>query len=239
MRIAYLFVFIVLPVVWSFQRPKLASCRSVSRLSYPLLPIKSFGNPVSNEKQVQILLSSENKDICVENRQDDTVIMFGSCIAMSLLFFMPMLVQAVDITVGSGSSIDVPLAVAAVDFQAILAKASSRALDGGTAGASAAAVQGNTPYPFPVTLYHTPNHSLSQSYDTLSSPPHHIPTTYYRRHPLSTIPILLISFTISPYLTHFCLCFCLASVIADVAANSHELSVSVRHQHISSTLRFV
>ena len=157
MRIAYLLVCIVLPVVWSFQRPKLASCRSVSRLSYPLLPIKSFGNPVSNEKQVQILLSSENKDICVENRQDDTVIMFGSCIAMSLLFFMPMLVQAVDITVGSGSSIDVPLAVAAVDFQAILAKASSRALDGGTAGASAAAVQGTitpltTPLSQPITI---------------------------------------------------------------------------------------
>ena len=142
MRIVYLLFCIVWPVVWSFQRPKLPSCKPVSGLSCPLLPIKSLGDhSVSMERQG--LISNEDNDVCVDDHHDDTMIMVGSFTTMSFLLFMPMLVHAMDvITVGSGSSIDVPLAVATVDFQAILAKASSRALDGGTAGASAAAIQG-------------------------------------------------------------------------------------------------
>ena len=90
---------------------------------------------------------------------DNAVIMFGSaCMTMSFVLFMPMmLVHAAAVPMDSSSiaaavgglSIDTAtatpsLAIAAVDFQAIIAKASSRALDGGTAGASAAAIQGIT-----------------------------------------------------------------------------------------------
>ena len=141
MRFVLLFC-TVWPVVWSFQRPKLVSIKPISGRLYPLLPVKSSKRQCNERQQ---LISSDDADVCMDHHHEDAMIMIGSCLTMSFLLFMPMLAQAVDITIPSDtlSSIDTPLAIASVDFQAILAKASSRALDGGTAGASAAAIQGD------------------------------------------------------------------------------------------------
>ena len=146
MRFVLLFCF-VWPGVWSFQRPKMASIKPISGRLSPSLPIKSMDNRLASNGRNRLTSNDHTDgDVGMDDHHEYAMIMVGSCLTLSFLLFMPILAQAVDITVPSGtlSSIDVPLPIATVDFQAILAKATSRAVDGGTAGASAAAVQGST-----------------------------------------------------------------------------------------------
>ena len=155
-----MFCFVWPAVVWSFQRPKMASIKPVSSRLSPSPPIKSSDNRLISKERNR-LTSNDHTDVDVgmDHRHNDTMIMVGSCLTLSFLLFMPILAQAVDITVPSAtlSSIDVPLPIAVVDFQAILAKATSRAVDGGTAGASAAAIQGNTCNIYSHNLNHSNN----------------------------------------------------------------------------------